>query len=115
MQGKLTTHVLDLSAGRPAEGMKIELWRRDGAEKRLLKTVTTNLDGRTEEPLLDPDGMAQGVYELIFFAGDYFTGKKRECVFLDHVPVRFNITDTAASYHVPLLITPWSYSTYRGS
>jgi len=114
MQGKLSTHVLDLTAGRPAEGMKIELWRRD-PEKRLLKTVTTNQDGRTGEPLLDADGMTQGVYELVFFVNDYFVARGVKCPFLDQVPIRFNITDPKAGYHVPLLITPWSYNTYRGS
>ena len=114
MNGKLSTHVLDLAAGRPAEGMKIELWR-NGDEAKLLKTVATNIDGRTEELLLDPDGMAAGTYELVFFVKEYFAAKGVECTFLDRVPIRFGIADPAAGYHVPLLVTPWSYSTYRGS
>jgi 5-hydroxyisourate hydrolase len=89
--------------------MKIELWSRDRAE--LIKSVTTNSDGRTDAPLLAGDEMQVGVYELVFHVGDYF-GERR---FLDQVPVRFTISDTAARYHVPLLVTPWAYSTYCGS
>jgi 5-hydroxyisourate hydrolase len=105
----LSTHVLDTMRGRPAAGMKIELWSRDRAE--LIKSVTTNSDGRTDAPLLAGDEMQVGVYELVFHVGDYF-GERR---FLDQVPVRFTISDTAARYHVPLLVTPWAYSTYCGS
>ncbi len=105
----LSTHVLDTARGRPAAGMKVELWSRDRAE--LLKTVTTNSDGRTDEPLLVGDAMAVGAYELVFHVGDYFGDKS----FLDQVPVRFTISDARAKYHVPLLVTPWAYSTYRGS
>jgi len=105
----LSTHVLDTARGRPAAGMKIELWSRDRAE--LLKTVTTNSDGRTDEPLLVGDAVAVGAYELVFHVGDYF-GERN---FLDQVPVRFTISDAKAKYHVPLLVTPWAYSTYRGS
>lgn len=105
----LSTHVLDTAGGRPARGMKIELWSRDRSV--LLKTVTTNDDGRTDAPLLSGKEMAAGEYELVFYVGDYFG----EAKFLDRVPVRFKITDAAAKYHVPLLVSPWSYSTYRGS
>jgi len=105
----LTTHVLDTMRGRPAAGMKIELWSVD--KKALLKTVQANADGRTDAPLLEGNAMAAGNYELIFFVGDYF-GEKN---FLDRVPVRFIISDAKAKYHVPLLVSPWSYSTYRGS
>jgi 5-hydroxyisourate hydrolase len=105
----LTTHVLDTMRGQPAAGMKIELWSLD--KKALLKTVQTNSDGRTDAPLLDGSLMAAGSYELIFFVGDYFGEKK----FLDRVPVRFIISVPSAKYHVPLLVSPWSYSTYRGS
>jgi 5-hydroxyisourate hydrolase len=105
----LTTHVLDTMRGEPAAGMTIELWSLDRSER--LKTVRTNSDGRTDAPLLTGDEMAAGNYELIFFVGDYF-GERR---FLDRVPVRFVISDAAAKYHVPLLVSPWSYSTYRGS
>jgi len=106
---KLTTHVLDTMRGRPAAGVKIELWSLD--KKALLQTVQTNSDGRTDVPLLEGTSMAAGHYELIFFVGDYFGEKK----FLDRVPVRFAISDANAKYHVPLLVSPWSYTTYRGS
>src|SRR5882762_9446425 len=105
----LTTHVLDTMRGIPAAGMKIELWSLD--QSKMIKTVETNADGRTDAPLLATDEMKIGNYELIFFVGDYF-GERR---FLDRVPVRFVISDAAAKYHVPLLVSPWSYSTYRGS
>ena len=105
--GKLSTHVLDLLHGRPAAGMKIELRSADAA----LKTVSTNADGRTDAPLLVGDALTAGEYELIFHVGDYF-GEK---AFLDRVPVRFRVANPSANYHVPLLCTPWAYSTYRGS
>ena len=114
MPAKLSTHVLDLTTGKPAAGVKVELWRRDASPRRL-KTVVTNLDGRTHSPLLSDDEMSAGTYELVFFVKSYFTDLGRECVFLDEVPIRFSITDPTASYHVPLLVTPWSYNTYRGS
>jgi hydroxyisourate hydrolase len=106
---QLTTHVLDTMRGVPAAGMTIELWSLD--QSKILKSVKTNADGRTDSPLLARDEMESGNYELIFFVGDYF-GERR---FLDRVPVRFVISDSAAKYHVPLLVSPWSYSTYRGS
>ena len=105
----LTTHVLDTMRGCPAAGMKIELWSLDQA--KLLTTVETNADGRTESALLAGDEMTAGNFELVFFVGDYFG----ERLFLDRVPVRFVISDAAAKYHVPLLVSPWAYSTYRGS
>jgi 5-hydroxyisourate hydrolase len=105
----LTTHVLDTMRGCPATGMKIELWSID--QSKLLKTVETNADGRTDAPLLAGDEMIAGNYELVFHVGAYF-GERR---FLDRVPVRFVISDPAAKYHVPLLVSPWAYSTYRGS
>ena len=114
MPGKLSTHVLDLTTGKPAAGMKVELWSH-GATPKLLKTVTTNADGRTDAPLLEAATMAAGSYELVFWVKDYFTARKTDSPFLDRVPVRFNITDPAAGYHVPLLVTPWAYQTYRGS
>jgi len=114
MTAKLSTHVLDLTIGGPAVGMKIELWRRDhGAD--LVRTVTTNADGRTDEPLLSGKQLAAGGYELLFFVKEYFERRSVECVFLDQVPIRFRIADATAGYHVPLLVTPWAYSTYRGS
>ena len=105
--GKLSTHVLDLRHGRPAAGMTVELRLND----TLLKTVVTNADGRTDAPLLTGDALVADEYELTFFVGDYF-GEK---TFLDRVPVRFRVADASANYHVPLLCTPWAYSTYRGS
>ncbi len=117
MGGKLSTHVLDLAAGRPAAGVRIELWRL-GPEPELLKTVVTNGDGRTDAPLLVSAEMAVGAYELIFEIGAYFASRgaaPEGAPFLDRVPVRFNLADRAASCHVPLLVTPWAYSTYRGS
>ena len=109
MSAKLSTHVLDLTTGKPAAGMKIEL--HDLSIGALLKTVTTNADGRTDAPLLTGEELHANEYELLFHVGDYF----REKTFLDRVPIRFHITDANASYHVPLLCTPWAYSTYRGS
>ena len=109
MNAKLSTHVLDLARGKPAAGMKIEL--REWATGALLKEIITNADGRTDTPLLVGDEVRAGDYELLFHVGDYFGDKS----FLDRVPIRFHIADPAASYHVPLLCTPWAYSTYRGS
>jgi 5-hydroxyisourate hydrolase len=116
--GKLSTHVLDTAAGCPAAGMALTLHRIEEGGRVLLKTLVTNADGRTDKPLLSADEMKVGRYELIFFVEDYF--KHRMVVldapaFLDEVPIRFAISDVAANYHVPLLVTPWSYSTYRGS
>jgi 5-hydroxyisourate hydrolase len=107
--GKLSTHVLDTMRGRPAAGMKIEFRRMPGGEP--VKTMTTNSDGRTDELVMGPDEIVEGEYELSFHVGAYFG----EAKFLDVVPVRFRIADPAQNYHVPLLCTPWSYSTYRGS
>jgi 5-hydroxyisourate hydrolase len=113
MAGKLTTHVLDTANGRPAAGLRIEL-RRGG---ELLKAVTTNDDGRTDEPLLVDDDFSEGEYELTFHVGDYFArpGDAGGLRFLESVPVRFGIADAEQHYHVPLLTSPWAYSTYRGS
>jgi 5-hydroxyisourate hydrolase len=120
MPAKLSTHVLDTAQGCPAKGMQIELWSFAEHQSKLLKTVRTNADGRTDEPLLGANEMQAGLYELVFHAGDYFAKKKsrserRKIPFLDKVPVRFGIADAKASYHVPLLVSPWAYSTYRGS
>jgi 5-hydroxyisourate hydrolase len=114
MPAKLSTHVLDLSIGRPAQGMRVELWSC-GGEARLLAATMTNADGRTDAPLLDAASMATGSYELVFHVRAYFAGRGVGCDFLDRVPIRFTIADAAASYHVPLLVTPWAYQTYRGS
>lgn len=118
MPGQLTTHALDIAQGRPAAQMRIELWRLEATGGRtLLKTVRTNGDGRTDEPLLVDGALVAGVYELVFAVGAYFTsrGGTAELPFLGDVPVRFGIDDPAAHYHVPLLASPWAYSTYRGS
>ncbi len=109
--GKLTTHVLDTAAGRPGAGMKIELSVLDGNAWKHLKTVTANKDGRTDQPLAEGAALKAGQYRLEFHVGDYFGSRE----FLDVVPVRFNVGDAGAHYHVPLLCTPWSYTTYRGS
>ena len=115
MPGKLSTHVLDLTTGRPADGMRVELWQLEFGAPVLLKAVTTNADGRTDVPLLASVAMVVGSYELVFFVKDYFVHHKKDSPFLDRVPIRFAIADVKASYHVPLLVTPWGYSTYRGS
>jgi 5-hydroxyisourate hydrolase len=118
MAGKLSTHVLDIAHGCPARGMRIELWSLAGKRPKLLKEFRTNIDGRTDEPLLAAAEMRTGAYELVFFVGEYFGAKIKgapKIPFLDRVPVRFGIADAAASYHVPLLVSPWAYSTYRGS
>jgi 5-hydroxyisourate hydrolase len=118
--GTLTTHVLDTAHGRPAAGMAVELLRcatEDGAPESL-RQMRTNPDGRTDQPLLGPGELRGGTYELRFDVGAYFAGSELAAddqPFLGLVPVRFAVADPAASYHVPLLVSPWSYSTYRGS
>lgn len=107
--GKLSTHVLDTANGRPAAGMKIELRRMPSGDT--VKTLITNNDGRTDAPVLGPEEITAGDYELLFHVGEYFG----EAKFLDVVPVCFRIADASQNYHVPLLCSPWSYSTYRGS
>ena len=109
--GKLTTHVLDTANGKPGAGIAVDLSMLQKGEWKLLKTVRTNADGRTEVPLLEGDSLRAGAYELAFHVGSYFKGQG----FLDLVPVRFVITDPAAHCHVPLLCSPWGYTTYRGS
>jgi 5-hydroxyisourate hydrolase len=120
MAGRLTTHVLDTMHGLPAAQVTIQLWRLDatGEGRTLLKTLHTNTDGRTESPLLEGELLVVGTYELLFAVGEYFAGKgvvTPQPPFLDKVPVRFSIADPSAHYHVPLLVSPWAYSTYRGS
>lgn len=115
--GKLTTHVLDTAAGRPAAGMRVDLARISRGRVTPIKTVRTNADGRTDSPLLTPAEFRVGAYQLTFHVNDYFTRTETSGAgkFLDRVPVVFLITDPSANYHVPLLVSPWSYSTYRGS
>lgn len=117
--GKLSTHVLDTAHGSPAAAMRIELYRiaSDGS-RELIKRTVTNLDGRTDSPLLSDEEMRNGTYELNFHVAEYFESRGVELAkppFLDLVPIRFSIADETSHYHVPLLVSPWSYSTYRGS
>lgn len=116
MSGKLSTHVLDVAAGRPAAGVAIELWSL-GEDTGPIVAVRTNHDGRSDASLLEGDSMRAGAYRLVFCVGDYYRGLGHPDAgrFLDRVVVDFRIDDPAAGYHVPLLVTPWSYSTYRGS
>lgn len=116
--GRLSTHVLDTYNGMPGAGMKIEFFILDGNTYRFVKTVQTNADGRTDEPLLPVEGMAVGRYQLVFYVADYFNKaglKLPEPPFLDKVAIYFSIFDPKQHYHVPLLCSPWSYTTYRGS
>ncbi|HHI81517.1 MAG TPA: hydroxyisourate hydrolase [Rhizobiales bacterium] len=116
--GYLTTHILDTSKGTPAAGVGIELFRLDGHERKLVATAVSNSDGRTETPLLAADSFSCGTYEIAFHAGKYLrssTPGLPEDLFLDVIPVRFGVNDAASHYHVPLLISPYGYSTYRGS
>jgi 5-hydroxyisourate hydrolase len=119
----LTTHVLDTANGKPAAGVKLELYRLEsnGLEneiRTLVKSTITNADGRTDEPLIARGSLQVGRYEIVFFVGEYFglnSESNDDVRFLETVPIRFGIADTTAHYHVPLLVSPWSYSTYRGS
>ena len=116
--GRLTTHVLDTALGKPAAGLKIELFRLSGAERVQLKSVVTNDDGRTDGPMLEGADLTEGSYELVFSAGDYLRrsgGASGDILFLDEIPIRFGIGNAGQHYHVPLLLSPFGYSTYRGS
>jgi 5-hydroxyisourate hydrolase len=115
---RLSTHVLDTARGQPARNLAIELHLCSGGERRLVKTAVTNADGRTDEPLLSGDALEAGVYELTFHVGDYFRAAGVELAdppFLDDVVIRFGLADPGGTYHVPLLLSPYGYSTYRGS
>ena len=117
MGGYLTTHVLDTARGQPAAGIEIALYRVSGNSHRKIASAVTNADGRTDAPILPEGKFETGTYELVFFAGDYLraTGQAgAEPMFLDQVPIRFGMAE-AAHYHVPLLLSPFGYSTYRGS
>ncbi len=115
----VTTHILDVSIGRPAQGVRVELYELGGGSGRtLVADVATNADGRTDQPLISAAGARAGRFELIFHVGDYFRRRGVQLAdppFLDVVPIRFGVADAQAHYHVPLLVSPWSYSTYRGS
>jgi 5-hydroxyisourate hydrolase len=116
--GKLSTHVLDTTQGKPGAGVRIELYRVGADGRTLLKTDTTNADGRCGTPLLEGDAMQPGQYELVFEAGEYFAAQGlalAEPRFIDRVTIAFGIASAEQNYHVPLVVTPWSYSTYRGS
>lgn len=116
--GRLTTHVLDTANGCPAAGIKIELSLVTQNGRTPLVSTVTNVDGRTDVPLLQDAEFKAGTYEIVFHAGDYFSALEASLpdpLFLDIVPIRFGIADESAHYHVPLLISPYSYSTYRGS
>ncbi len=113
----LTTHVLDTASGKPADAVLYQLFRLDGGRLELL-SGRTNKDGRCDGPLLDEESVQAGRYELVFHIADYFRGQGialADPPFLDQVVIRFGIADTAQHYHVPLLISPYGYSTYRGS
>ena len=117
-EGYLTTHVLDTARGVPAAGLRIALFSVSDNARRKITEMVTNADGRTDAPILPKAAFAPGVYELVFYAGDYLdrTGAAPESPrFLDEVPIRFGISDAGAHYHVPLLLSPFGYSTYRGS
>jgi len=116
--GWLSTHVLDTARGCPAAGIRIMLYRVSGNSHRQIAEAVTNADGRTDAPMLAGKGFAAGGYELVFCAGDYLraTGQVTgEVLFLDQIPIRFGVTDAGAHYHVPLLLSAYGYSTYRGS
>ena len=116
--GRLTTHVLDTAHGCPGQGIRIEVYRLVGDERERLKEVVTNDDGRCDAPILEGDGFLAGDYELVFHAGDYLRRQGVEASeprFLDVIPLRFGVADATQHYHVPLLLSPYGYSTYRGS
>ena len=118
MAGYLTTHVLDTARGIPAASLKIELFRVNGPDRTKIAECETNSDGRTDSPILPQDAFRTGEYELVFHAGDYLRANGLgggEPLFLDQIPIRFGLSDASAHYHVPLLLSPFGYSTYRGS
>ncbi len=114
---KLTTHVLDVYSGKPGKGIIVELFYINNSERKKLTSTKLNDDGRANSPLAEGDIFVKGKYELVFHIGDYFknTSAASDVPFLDDVVIRFGISDPSQHYHVPLLVSPWSYSTYRGS
>jgi 5-hydroxyisourate hydrolase len=122
VSGRLTTHVLDLSRGIPASGLMLQLWKIQHGTHELLCETVTNTDGRLDAPLLEGAGLEQGNYELLFMVGDYFRRTQSEVniegsepFFLEQIPIRFNIGNVKDHYHVPLLVAPGGYNTYRGN
>lgn len=116
--GRLTTHVLDTARGKPAAGVRITLYRLGGQMPERIAETTTNADGRTDAPMLAGGDLTEGIYELVFAAGAYLRTSGQAAgkpLFLDEIPIRFGIPDASQHYHVPLLISPFAYSTYRGS
>ncbi|SDG65852.1 MULTISPECIES: hydroxyisourate hydrolase [unclassified Duganella] len=116
--GKLSTHVLDITQGKPGAGVKVALYAVGADGRALLKTDVTNADGRCSAPLLEGDALKQGKYELVFSAGDYFAAEGvalPEPRFIDEVTLAFGVAHADQNYHVPLVVSPWAYSTYRGS
>ena len=113
----LTTHVLDTSKGRPAVNLKIELYKVINEQKKIIDTFITNNDGRINEPLISADNLEEITYELLFYVGDYLKkqNNKLQNIFLDQIPIRFSVKSIVEHYHVPLLLSPFGYSTYRGS
>jgi 5-hydroxyisourate hydrolase len=117
IMGRLTTHVLDTAQGCPASGVPVSLYRVSSA-RELICEVTTNADGRLDSPILEDDSFTRGTYELVFSVGEYFRLSQPDLpdpAFVDDVVLRFGIANNEQHYHVPLLVSPWSYSTYRGS
>ena len=114
---KLSTHVLDVYAGKPGSGISVDLFYINNSERKKITSVKLNNDGRTDSPLVEGENFIKGKYELVFYIGDYFKSivKNNGLPFLDDVVIRFGISNNKESYHVPLLVSPWSYSTYRGS
>jgi 5-hydroxyisourate hydrolase len=116
--GRLTTHVLDTARGKPAAGVRITLFAINGAGRDMIAETVTNADGRTDAPMLQGDALTAGHYELVFSVGDYLRASGQnagEVLFLEDIPIRFGVPDAGQHYHVPLLISPFGYSTYRGS
>jgi 5-hydroxyisourate hydrolase len=114
---KLTTHVLDIYSGKPGKGIKVDLYYVENNKKEKLNSVILNNDGRTDKALIEGENFKEGKYELVFFVGDYFKKitETSKIPFLDDVIIKFGISNATQHYHVPLLVSPWSYSTYRGS
>ena len=114
---KLTTHVLDVYSGKPGKGIKVDLYYVENNDRKKIKSVTLNNDGRTDQALIEGTNFKEGQYELVFFVGDYFKKitETPKIPFLDDIIIKFGISNAKEHYHVPLLVSPWSYSTYRGS